>query len=72
MIVEDEKEIATIPLDLNENPGASIALSLKVSNQVNPCFAYVLGPNAEIRDRSKHIELKNDLVEHIWQQYGPR
>jgi hypothetical protein len=72
MIVEDEKEMAMIPLDLNENPGASIALPPEVSNQVNPCFADVLRRNAEIRDRSKHIELKNDLVEHIWQRYGSR
>jgi hypothetical protein len=66
MIVEDEKEMAMIPLDLNENPRASIALPLEVSNQVNPCFVDVLQPcfanvlrrNAEIRDCSKHIELK--------------
>jgi hypothetical protein len=67
MIVEDEKEMAIIPLDLNENPGASMSLPPEVSNQVNSCFADVLQRNAEIRNHSKHIELKNDLVEHIWQ-----
>jgi hypothetical protein len=72
MIVKDEKEMATIPLVLNENPGAYIVLPPEVSNQVNPCFADVLRRNAEIMDRSKHIELKNDLVEHIWQRYSSR
>jgi hypothetical protein len=65
MIVEDEKQEVQIPIDLNMNPGASIALPPEVSTQANPCFADVLLRNNEIRDRSKHIELKNDLVEHI-------
>jgi hypothetical protein len=70
MIVEDEKQEVTIPIDLNMNPGASIALPPKVSTEANPCFADILRRNNEIRDSSKHIELKNDLVEHIWQRYG--
>jgi hypothetical protein len=72
MIVEDEKEIARIPIDLNVNPGASIALPPEVSTQANPCFADVLRRNSEIQDNSKHIELKKDLVEHIWHRYGPK
>jgi hypothetical protein len=70
MIVEDEKRHVEIPIDLNMNPGASIALPPEVSTQANPCFADVLRRNNEIRDNSKHMELKNDLVEHIWQRYG--
>jgi D-lyxose ketol-isomerase len=34
MIIEDEKEQAKIHIDLNVNPGASIALL----PQVKPCF----------------------------------
>jgi hypothetical protein len=70
MIIEDEKELARIPIDLNMNAGASIVLPLEVSTQSNPCFVDVLRRNAEIRDNTKHIELKKDLVEHIWQRYG--
>jgi hypothetical protein len=58
MIIVEVKELTNIPLDLNESPGASIALPLEVTNQVNPCFADVLRRNSEIRDNSKHIELK--------------
>jgi hypothetical protein len=70
MIVEDEKQEVQIPIDLNMNPGASIALPPEVSTEANLCFADVLRRNNEIRDSSKHIELKNDLVEHIWRRYG--
>jgi hypothetical protein len=70
MIVEDEKQEVAIPIDLNMNPGASIALPPEVSTEANLCFADVLRRNNEIRDSSKHIELKNDLVEHIWRRYG--
>jgi hypothetical protein len=70
MIVEDEKEMTEIPLDLNENPGASIVLPPEVSNSSNPnpCFAAVLRRNSSIRDRPTHMQLKKDLVAHIWQR----
>jgi hypothetical protein len=41
------------------------SFNMLIYHIVNPCFADVLRRNAEIKDRSKHIELKNDLVEHI-------
>ena len=71
-IIEDEKEIARIPIDLNVNPGESIAVPPEVSTQVNLCSADVLRRNSEIQDNSKHIAHKKDLVEHIWQRYGPK
>ncbi|TVU11822.1 hypothetical protein EJB05_45428, partial [Eragrostis curvula] len=70
MIVEDEKDLARVPLDINEIPGSSIALPPEVSTTANPCFAQVLQRNAAIQARSTHVELKNDLVEHIWNRYG--
>jgi hypothetical protein len=72
MIIEDEKEKAKIHIDLNVNPGASIALPPEVSTQVNPCFEDVLRRNSEIQDNSKHRALKKDLVEHIWERYGKK
>jgi hypothetical protein len=41
MIVEDEKELVRIPLDLNDNPSATIVLPPEVSTNDNPnlCFA---------------------------------
>jgi len=74
MIVEDEKELVRIPLDLNENPSATIVLPPEVSTNENPnpCFAEVLNRNSPIRASSTHKQLRNDLVEHIWQRFGPR
>jgi len=74
MIVEDEKELVRIALDLNENPSATIVLPPEVStnDNPNPCFAEVLNRNSSIRASSTHKQLRNDLVEHIWQRFGPR
>jgi hypothetical protein len=74
MIVEDEKELVKIPLDLNENPSATIVLPPEVStnSNPNPCFTDVLTRNAAIRASSTHKQLKMDLVEHIWQRFGPK
>ena len=67
-IVEDEKELVRVPLDLNENPNASIALPPEVGTSAapNPVFADVLRRNSAIRARSTHVKLREDLVEHIW------
>jgi hypothetical protein len=74
MIVEDEKDLVKIPLDLNENPSAIIVLPPEVSTNRNPNpeFAEVLTRNSAIRDPSTHKQLKKDLVEHIWQRFGPK
>ena len=67
MIVEDEKELVRVPLDLNENPNASITLPPEVgtSTTTNPVVANVLRRNSAIRARSTHVKLWEDLVEHI-------
>jgi hypothetical protein len=74
MIVEDEKELVKIPLDINENPSATIVLPPEVStnSNPNPCFADVLTRNTAIRASSTHKQLKMDLVEHIWHRFGPK
>lgn len=70
MIVEDEREEATIHIDLNENPGASFALPPEVNIGGNLCFADVMRKKATVRSRPQHTQLKNDLVEHIWHKFG--
>ncbi|XP_015697625.1 uncharacterized protein LOC102716264 [Oryza brachyantha] len=74
MILEDEKDLVRIPLDLNENPSATIVLppEVQTNDNSNPCFVDVFNRNSTIRAGSTHRQLKNDLVEHIWQRYGPR
>lgn len=70
MIVEDEREEAVIPIDLNENPGASFVLPSEVNIGGNLYFADVLHRKATIRARPQHTQLKNDLIEHIWHKFG--
>lgn len=72
MIVEDEKDLVKVPLDLNENASATIVLppEVRTSDSPNPCFAEVLRINFAIQARPTHRQLRNDLVEHIRQRYG--
>jgi hypothetical protein len=70
MIVEDEREDASIHIDLNENLGASFALPPEVNIGGNLCFADVLRRKAAIRARPQHTQLKDALVEHIWRRFG--
>ena len=48
MIVEDEKEEATIHIELNEQPGASFALPPEVNIGGNLCFTDVMRRKAAI------------------------
>ena len=70
MIVEDEKEEATIHTDLNEIPGASCARPPEVNVGGNLCFTDVLRRKATLHSCPQHIQLKNDLIEHIWQRFN--
>ena len=64
MIVEDEKELVRIPLDLSEIMSTTIVLPSEVSTNTNPnpSFVEVLNRNSAIRARSTHRQLKDDLV----------
>ncbi|XP_062181720.1 uncharacterized protein LOC133885993 [Phragmites australis] len=72
MIVEDEKEEAanTRDLNLNEIPSTSVVQDPEISHEDMPAFTKVLEKHSKIRDRPTHIQLKKDLVEHIWQKFG--
>jgi hypothetical protein len=74
MIVEDEGELAKESIDLNAIPGESIVLPPEVqkASNSNPCFNDVRRRNSAIRAHSVHTQLKDDLIEHIWQRFGHR
>jgi len=74
MIVEDEGEMAKESIDLNAIPGESIVLPPEVQKATNsnPCFNDVRRRNYAIRAHSVHTQLKDDLIEHIWQRFGHR
>jgi hypothetical protein len=69
MIVEDERDEVTIYIDLNETLGASIVLPPKVNVGSNLCFADELHRKVAIRAHPQHTQLKNDLIEHIWDMF---
>jgi hypothetical protein len=71
MIVVDEREAVADILDLNEGASTSTVLPPVFSHGV-PEFAEVLRRDSSIRDRSTHKALKNDLIEHIWEKFGPK
>ena len=66
MIIEDQRQPGTTSFDLNSTPGLSFDLPPEVRIGSNICFSEVLRRNASIRARETHTQLKNDLVEHIW------
>jgi hypothetical protein len=72
MIVEDEKELVRVSLDLNENASSTIVLPPEVhtNDSPNPSFADVLRRNYAIQARPTYRQLRDDLVEHIWLRYG--
>jgi hypothetical protein len=74
MIVEDEGKMAKESMDLNAMPGASIVLPPEVqkASNSNPCFNDVQRRNSAIHAHSIRTQLKDDLIEHIWQRFGHR
>jgi len=72
MIVEDEKEMVKFPIDLNEQGGSSIALPPEVQKGGGPIFCEILRRRADIHHQPTHKQLKQDLIEHIWQKFPNR
>ncbi|CAN6381068.1 unnamed protein product [Urochloa humidicola] len=70
MVIEDEKDIEQIPLDLNETPSTSTVQEATISEGLNPEMEQVIERNAIIHDRTVHRQLQSDLIEHIWQKFG--
>jgi len=70
MIIEDEKDIEQVPLDLNEEGSTYIVQGATVSHGQNPELEDVLNRNTAIHDRIAYKQLQSDLIEHIWQKFG--
>jgi len=74
MIVEDEKKEEDIEenLDLNVAPSLATVQEPESSPEQYVPLERALEKDTNIRDRSAHHRLKNDLVEHIWSKFGGR
>ena len=58
--------------DLNEQGGSSIALPPEVQKGGGPIFSEILRRRADIHHQPTHKQLKQDLIEHIWQKFPNR
>ncbi|TVU38745.1 hypothetical protein EJB05_12130, partial [Eragrostis curvula] len=71
MAIEDEKDKASACFDSSEASATSDVLPSNVNTGPADCLANVLQRNATICAEPTHGQLRRDLVEHIWQQFGP-
>ena len=72
MIIEDERDIEQNPFDLNEAASTSIVQAATITSGQNQKMEEILRRNTSLRDRTIHRQLQADLVEHIWQKFGPK
>ena len=70
MIIEDEKDIEQVPLDLNEEGNAYIVQGATVSHGQNPELEGLLNRNTAVHDRIAYKQLQSNLIDHIWQKFG--
>ena len=70
MVIEDERGIYDVP-DNNTYEQAQSSPNLTgLAHGSIYGFTDVLDKDMEIRNRSTHIRLKEDLIEHIWQKFS--
>jgi hypothetical protein len=72
MIVEDEKRIEDIEeeLDIKQAPNVVIVEPPEFALDDYVPFERVLEKYEDLRDQKAHMQLKKDLVEHIWNRNG--
>ncbi|XP_020258227.1 uncharacterized protein LOC109834602 [Asparagus officinalis] len=81
MIVEDERDTYSRNwenIDFEPSNNASSSTFFNVQTDVLPEFQVHVQhrseadnqTRAELRDKTQHIQLKKDLIEHIWQKFG--
>uniref|UniRef100_A0A0A9GSX1 DDE Tnp4 domain-containing protein n=1 Tax=Arundo donax TaxID=35708 RepID=A0A0A9GSX1_ARUDO len=71
MAIEDEKDMASACFDSSEASGTLAVLPSNINNGPADCFANLLQKNATLCAQPMHSQLRRDLIEHIWQQFGP-
>jgi uncharacterized protein YifE (UPF0438 family) len=70
MIIEDERGIYDTPDDNTYEQGQSSPNLTGLAHGPVHGFTDVLDKDVQIRNRSAHIRLQEDLIEHIWQKYS--
>lgn len=71
MAVEDEKDMASASFDSGEATATSAVLPSNIKTGPAYCLANVLQRNATLCSLRTHGQLRRDLIEHTWHQFGP-
>ena len=67
MIIEDERDLQNLDYDYET---FDEALSIQISHENTSTTQEFMQFHHRIRDKSAHIQLQNDLVEHLWEKFG--
>jgi hypothetical protein len=71
MAIEDEKDIASSYFEPSEPSSISAILPSSINNGPADCFATVLRRNDTIYVQPAETQISGDLIDHIWQKFGP-
>ncbi|XP_073019425.1 uncharacterized protein [Primulina eburnea] len=67
MIIEDERDLSAPIEDAKEAPLADVEM---VVNDESTRFEEFLSRYKKIKNRDAHYELRNALIEHLWEEYS--
>ncbi|RLN34264.1 putative nuclease HARBI1 [Panicum miliaceum] len=70
MTIEDEKDMTSAYFEPSGPSGISAILPSNINNGPADCFATVLQRNDTICAQPAENQIRRDLVDHIWQQFG--
>jgi hypothetical protein len=70
MIIEDEKDVEEVLLDLNEEGSTYTVTGATISHGQNPEMEEVLNRNNALHNRESYKQLQTDLIDHIWEKFG--
>jgi hypothetical protein len=70
MIIEDEKDVEEVLLDLNEEGATYTVTGATISHGQNPEMEEVLNRNNALHNREAYKQLQTDMIDHIWENFG--
>lgn len=71
MTVEDEQDMASTCFGSDIISETSVPVPSDINNGPADCFADLLRKNATIYAKPIYNQLRRDLIEHVWQRFGP-
>ncbi|KAL8540892.1 hypothetical protein ACS0TY_002222 [Phlomoides rotata] len=65
MIIEDERDLSVLIVEPREVTTPAVEMSNNKNSNSQDC----LRRYSKIRDANAHFELRNALIEHLWEEY---